>query len=164
MTGRIIQGFFPSGQAKVLTPLVQPKPWTQKPGPSAPASAVGVRVAQPHGGNNTFQVDPARLGLASGGGQMLPDTVRGKMEAAFGADFSAVRVHIGPQAERIGALAFTTGTDIYFAPGRYQPDSMQGQQLIGHELAHLVQQRQGRVRASGGGVSVVQDRALEAEA
>jgi hypothetical protein len=47
----------------------------------------------------------------------LPEAVRGKMEAALGTNFSDVRVHICPQAERIGALAFTMGTDIYFAPG-----------------------------------------------
>jgi hypothetical protein len=121
-------------------------------------------VAQPHGGNGSFAIDPVQLGLARGGGKPLPQAVLAKMEAAFGADFSAVRIHVGPQASRIGAIAFTTGNDLYFAPGRYQPDSVQGQQLIGHELAHVIQQRQGRVRASGNGVSVVQDRALEAEA
>ncbi|WP_430424693.1 DUF4157 domain-containing protein [Phenylobacterium sp.] len=105
-----------------------------------------------------------QIGLARSGGQPLPQAVLAKMEAAFGADFSAVRVHVGPQAPRIGAVAFTMGNDLYFAPGRFQPDSAQGQQLIGHELAHVVQQRQGRVRAPGSGVAVVQDRVLEAEA
>ena len=95
----------------------------------------------------------------------MPEVVRGKMEAALGADFSAVRVYVGPQAERIGAIAFTLGSDIYFAPGRYQPDTVHGQQLLGHELAHVVQQRAGRVRNPlGSGIAVVQDRALEAEA
>jgi hypothetical protein len=76
-----------------------------------------------------------------------------------------VRVHVGPQAERIGAVAFTMGSDLYFAPGRYQPESAHGQQLLGHELAHVVQQRAGRVRNPfGSGVAVVQDHALEAEA
>ena len=87
------------------------------------------------------------------------------METALRADFSAVRVHVGPQAQRIGAVAFTIGSDIYFAPGRFQPDTIHGQQLLGHELAHVVQQRQGRVRSpTGAGVVVVQDRLLEAEA
>ena len=95
----------------------------------------------------------------------MPDVVRGKMEAALGADFSNVRVYVGPQAERIGAIAFTLGSDIYFAPGRYQPDTVHGQQLLGHELAHVVQQRAGRVRNPlGSGIAVVQDHALEAEA
>jgi Domain of unknown function (DUF4157) len=70
-----------------------------------------------------------------------------------------------PQAERIGAIAFTLGSDIYFAPGRFQPDTVHGQQLLGHELAHVVQQRAGRVRNPlGSGIAVVQDHALEAEA
>jgi hypothetical protein len=38
------------------------------------------------------------------------------MEAALGANFADVRVYVGPQAERIGAIAFTVGSDIYFAP------------------------------------------------
>ena len=141
MTADVIQGFFPGGRPRLGHPV------------------------QASGAGGSFQVDPARLGLANGGGKPLARTVRGKMEAALGADFSAVRVHVGPQADRIGAVAFTLGTDIYFAPGRFQPDTPQGQQLLGHELAHVVQQRQGRVRApAGGGIAVVQDRALEAEA
>jgi hypothetical protein len=95
----------------------------------------------------------------------LPDAVRGKMEAALRSDFSNVRVHVGPQAQRIGAIAFTVGSDIYFAPGRYQPDTIQGQQLLGHELAHVVQQRANRVRNPlNTELAVVQDDALEAEA
>lgn len=111
-----------------------------------------------------FHIDPLQVGLKSGGGLPLPHAVRAKMEAALGADFSAIRVHIGPQAERIGALAFTNGNDIYFAPGRYQPDSAHGQRLLGHELTHVIQQRQGRVQASGAGVSVIHDPVLEKEA
>ncbi|MFM2045320.1 MAG: hypothetical protein RLY86_3896 [Pseudomonadota bacterium] len=120
---------------------------------------------QAHGTSRSFAVDPQQIGLVRSGGKPLPPSILAKMEAAFGTDFSAVRIHEGPQAARIGALAFTTGTDIYFAPGRYQPETLQGQQLLGHELTHVVQQRQGRVRApSGSGLSVVQDAMLEAEA
>ena len=122
------------------------------------------QVAQRFGGSDSFEIDPAQIGLARSGGRTLPQAVLAKMEAAFGADFSAVRVHVGPQASRVGAVAFTMGDDVYFAPGKFQPDSLQGQQLIGHELAHVIQQRQGRVPAPGSGITVVQDRALEAEA
>ncbi len=102
---------------------------------------------------------------ASQGGQALPEAVRAKMESALGADFSDVRIHVGPEASSIGALAFTRGSDLYFAPGQYNPASVQGQQILGHELAHVVQQRQGRVsNPFGSGVAVVQDRQLEAEA
>ncbi len=188
MTGKVIQGFFAGGWHRVPAPVAQlpavPRqsgptipaitgrtPMTQSkarllpPGPPAPAFDGRRPVAQARGSADSFQVEAGQLGLVSGGGRPLPDAVRGKMEAALGADFSAVRVHVGPQAERIGAIAFTMGTDIYFAPGRFQPDTAHGQQLLGHELAHVVQQRQGRVRnPMGTGVTVVQDRALEAEA
>lgn len=187
MAGQIIQGFFIGGamrpqpaprsaapEARLRHPTGAPPPAFA--GPAAPLQArmaagrpplahLGAgHVAQPHGGNGSFEIDPAQLGLARGGGEPLPKPVLAKMEAAFGADFSAVRVHVGPQAARIGAVAFTTGDDLYFAPGRYQPDTVQGQQLLGHELAHVLQQRQGRVRAPGNGMAVVQDRALEFEA
>jgi Domain of unknown function (DUF4157) len=99
------------------------------------------------------------------GGQPIPDQVRAKMEAAFGADFSDVRVHVGQEASAIGAIAYTWGTNIHFAPGQYSPNTIQGQKLLGHELWHVVQQRSGRVsNPFGSGVAVVQDHALEAEA
>jgi len=99
------------------------------------------------------------------GGLPLPDEVRAKMETAFSADFSDVRVHIGREASSLGAIAYTWGTNIHFAPGQYNPHTLQGQKLLGHELWHVLQQKSGRVKNPfGGGVAVVQDHALEAEA
>jgi hypothetical protein len=167
MTRCVIQGFFPGGRVKLAPTVamtVQPKAGPRPPGPPVPAFVSRAPVVQLRGAADSFAVDPRRLGLVAGGGKPLPNAVRGQMEAALGADFSAVRVHVGPQAERIGAVAFTMGNDLYFAPGRFQPDTMQGKQLLGHELAHVVQQRAGRVRAPGGALAVVQDWALEAEA
>jgi hypothetical protein len=134
-------------------------------GNRAVGAMLGRAPVQPNRDRDVFRIDRKEHGLGKGSGRPLPEAVRGEMEAALGADFSAVRVHVGLQAERIGAIAFTIGSDIYFAPGRFQPDAAHGQQLLGHELAHVVQQRQGRVHdPSGVGVAVVQDRALEAEA
>jgi hypothetical protein len=99
------------------------------------------------------------------GGWPLPRDVQAKMESSLGADFSDVRIHVGPEASAIGAIAFTWGSDIHFAPGQYNPHTPHGQSLLGHELAHVVQQRAGRVsNPFGAGVAVVQDQALEAEA
>src|ERR1041385_6706038 len=111
-------------------------------------------------------VDAFRVPLRQkAGGLPLPTEVRAKMETAFGADFSDVPVHIGHEATSLGAIAYTWGTNIHFAPGQYNPHTIQGQKLLGHELWHVVQQRSGRVRNPfGGGVAVVQDHALEAEA
>jgi Domain of unknown function (DUF4157) len=143
MRRKVIQGLFLGGRPRVPAQVAQANGPRQPPAPA-------------QGASGAFPVDPGQLGLANGSGQPLPDEVRGKMEAALDADLSAVQVHVGPQAERIGALAFTMGTDIYFAPGRFQPETVQGQQMLGHELAHVVQQREGRVRNRlGAGLAVV---------
>lgn len=99
------------------------------------------------------------------GGTLLPDPVRGKMERSFGADFSGVSVHQDGRANAMGAKAYAQGEHIHMGAGQYDPSSQAGQSLIGHELAHVVQQREGR--ASGGqgkGAAVVADASLEAEA
>lgn len=112
-------------------------------------------------GVDAFEVNLQR----KSGGWNLPKEVQTKMESALGADFSDVRIHVGSEVASIGAIAFTWGSDIHFAPGYYNPHSIQGQQLLGHELAHVLQQRAGRVRNPfGNGTAVVQDHALEAEA
>lgn len=104
---------------------------------------------------------PAR----SGRGKPLPERVRQKMEGALGADFSDVRIHVGSEAESLEAVAFTRGADIHFAPGVYSPETPQGQEVLGHELAHVVQQRAGRVALpKGAGAPINADPGLEAEA
>lgn len=69
------------------------------------------------------------------------------MESRFDHDFSGVRVHAGAEAghsaRAIGARAYTTGTDIVFAPGQYAPGTAAGRHLLAHELTHVVQQRAG---------------------
>jgi len=99
-------------------------------------------------------------------GQPLPNPLQTQMESAFNTDFSAVRIHESPHAAELGALAFTQGSEIHFAPGQYRPDDRAGQQLIGHELTHVVQQRQGRVQptASIQGILLNDSPALENEA
>ncbi len=88
------------------------------------------------------------------------------MEKSLGADFSAVRIHEGQRAASIGALAFTQGTNIHFAPGQYDPNSESGQSLLGHELTHVVQQSEGRVKADAQakGLPVNAEPGLEREA
>ena len=88
----------------------------------------------------------ARAGMVDGGAP-LDDRVRDRFEPAFGTDFSGVRVHTDPQtAGAAGALharAYTVGGDIVFNEGEYAPGSSGGQELIAHELAHVVQQGDG---------------------
>jgi hypothetical protein len=98
-------------------------------------------------------------------GVPLPEDLRRAAERLFGRDLSDVRLHVMPAASRARAQAYTIGPHIYLAPGRGDPDSEQGRQLLGHELAHVIQQREGRVRnCFGYGLAVVRDADLEAEA
>ena len=79
------------------------------------------------------------------GGRPLPVPIRRKMERSFGVDFANVRIHENNRARRYAADAITEGSAIHFAPGAYQPHTADGQELLGHELAHVVQQRRGQV-------------------
>lgn len=97
----------------------------------------------------------------------IPDPVKQRMEDSFGTDFSGVRVHPeSSKAPEVGALAYTQGTDIHFAPGQFKPDTSAGQQLLGHELAHVIQQAEGRVQPTTeiAGMAVNDNEGLEQEA
>lgn len=97
----------------------------------------------------------------------MPDELKIDMEDRFNTDFSNVRVHTeSSKAGEVGALAYTQGTDMYFAPGQFQPTTNGGKQLLGHELTHVVQQREGRVTPTGqiDGMPVNDDPQLEKEA
>ncbi len=86
----------------------------------------------------------ARPRGAPAGGRSLGAATRSHMEPRFGFDFSSVRVHHDNASERLsrslGAAAFTHGSHIYFAAGRYDPGTSAGQRLLAHELTHVVQQ------------------------
>jgi hypothetical protein len=79
-----------------------------------------------------------------GGGNALDSAAQASMGRAFNADFSGVRVHTNSQADTLNqslnARAFTTGQDIYFKQGEYNPGSSSGKELLAHELTHVVQQ------------------------
>lgn len=88
----------------------------------------------------------SRIAAQRGGGQPLPQNVRRQVEPRLGADFSGVRIHTDPEADVLNqslkARAFTTGEDIFFRRGGYNPASAAGQELLAHELTHVVQQTQ----------------------
>jgi hypothetical protein len=100
-----------------------------------------------------------------GGGSSLDAGVADKFSGSLG-DLSDVRIHTDENADRlnrsVSAKAFATGTDVYFAKGEYSPGSADGDKLIAHELAHVVQQRGA---PQGGPLSVSQPGdAMETEA
>ncbi|MFN6559710.1 MAG: DUF4157 domain-containing protein, partial [Nostoc sp. ChiSLP01] len=91
----------------------------------------------------------ASINQAKGKGQPMADDIRFRMEQAFGADFSRVKVHTDSQSDELNqsiqARAFTTGEDVFFRQGEYNPGSRGGQELLAHELTHVVQQNAGAV-------------------
>lgn len=106
--------------------------------------AMGGRgVVGPEGGPVPEDV-ASRIHAARGGGRALDPGVQREMEGALGADLAGVRLHTDPGADALsrslGARAFTTGRDVFFRQGEYAPGSSSGRRLLGHELAHVVQQ------------------------
>ncbi len=78
-------------------------------------------------------------------GEPLGAKIRRSMEPHFGHDFGNVRVHTDERAaasaSAVDARAYAAGSNIVFARGQFSPDTKPGRQLLAHELAHTVQQR-----------------------
>ncbi len=87
-----------------------------------------------------------------GVGEPLSEEAQAYYEQRFGNYFGDVRVHTGPQAaesaKAINAKAYTTGKDIVFGAGEYEPETESGKKLLAHELTHVVQQGGGKKRPS----------------
>lgn len=93
----------------------------------------------------------------------MPGDVQAKMQSSFGYDFSNVRMSENAGVTQLSNKAITAGSHVMFAPGAFRPETMAGQELIGHELSHVVSQSRGEVSAPGGD-SVVVDKSLESRA
>jgi hypothetical protein len=104
---------------------------------AAPDAAAGHSVTAATGG------EPV-----PGAGRALDAVTRAWMEPRFGTSFESVRIHDGPEAARYASLfaahAYTFGEHVVFGTGQYQPGREAGRRLIAHELAHVLQWRQGR--------------------
>jgi hypothetical protein len=85
------------------------------------------------------------IASARGGGNPLEGGLASQFGDSLGHSVSDVRVHTDSTAaaltRAVSARAFATGTDIFFAPGEYQPGTSAGRELIAHEVAHTDQQR-----------------------
>lgn len=91
--------------------------------------------------NAGFENYVSSLGIR---GKPLSAQERSFFEPRFNRDFSDVRVHTDSEAahsaQGINALAYTSGNNIVFNSGQYQPGSDYGKRLLAHELTHVVQQ------------------------
>jgi len=80
----------------------------------------------------------------AGPGSPLDAQTRRRFEPELRLDLAPVRVHTdataAASARALGAKAYTVGSHIVFAPGRYQAATDGGRELLAHELAHVAQQ------------------------
>jgi Domain of unknown function (DUF4157) len=95
-------------------------------------------------GSSVPSGSPAHVSEAlSSGGRPLDRETRNFFEPRLGYDLGNIRIHTGRTAEQsakaIDAKAYTLGSNIVFGSGEYRPDSVTGQHLIAHELAHTTQ-------------------------
>ncbi|NHZ72045.1 MAG: DUF4157 domain-containing protein [Aquificales bacterium] len=128
-------------QMKPFRPVLPHLPFLQQQEEDEEVQAKGNPMLA--GGELSGGVETA-VSSAKSGGSPIANAVRKPMEQAFGADFSGVKIHADTQADSLNqslqARAFTTGKDIFFRQGEYNPASYGGQELLAHELTHVVQQ------------------------
>jgi hypothetical protein len=95
-----------------------------------------------HGGGDMT----ALLGSA---GRPLDGDIRTDMEAGFGTDLAAVRVHAGSKAassaRALGALAYTAGRHIVLGDPAMASGAPASRQVLAHELTHVLQYRKGGI-------------------
>jgi hypothetical protein len=102
----------------------------------------------------------SRIESKAGRGENIEPGVKGQLEKGLGTDLSGVRVHTDGEADHmarsVDSVAFTSGQDIFFRSGAYDPGSREGVQLLAHEATHTVQQSQGAVAGTptAGGVAI----------
>jgi hypothetical protein len=140
---------------------------TPEPGPTNPARPLSISPIQRQTENDYEEARADRTGptvprvsppvesavhASRGRGQEMSTNARRFFESRFGTDLSSVRIHSDAQAaaaaHHLRARAFTVGSDIFFAHAQYRPESVAGKRLMGHELAHVIQQRRGSVGGS----------------
>ncbi|MBP0622471.1 eCIS core domain-containing protein [Cupriavidus consociatus] len=110
--------------------------------PGSPAAAEAGAFTSPASQLPAYAA--GRVDARRGRGEPIPKDARGTLEGHFGRDFADVRIHTDAEAARLttglNARAFTSGRDVYLAPGAWAPDTTAGLHLLAHELTHVVQQ------------------------
>lgn len=86
-------------------------------------------------------------------GHALDESTQEYFSSRFDHDFSTVRVHSDERAAKsaasLSALAYTLGPHVVFGRGQFAPATAKGRHLLGHELAHVVQQSRGGTASPG---------------
>ncbi len=124
-----------------ITPLAQRKKIVK-------GEEAQTQLVQPQAITNRFNresVGDRVLERTWNSGRPLPSIARGMMEQAFGADFRSVKIHTDIESDKLNRLlnsrAFTIDQNLFFRQGAYNPESKEGQEILAHELTHVLQQR-----------------------
>lgn len=132
---------------------------TAEPGPVLNFKSYLQRSSALTGGEASTELESS-INRAKGGGQSLDQGLQQSMGNAMGADFSSVKVHTDSTSDQLNrsmqARAFTTGNNVFFKKGEYNPGSKGGQELIAHELTHVVQQGAAGSAVQRSGDTVIQ--------
>lgn len=152
----------PPGRLRLAPP---PAPFVQRKRGGEGKERVQLKSEDDASATETAGVSTQRPAAGLGAGRPLDAETRAFFEPRFGHDFAGVRIHDDTAAEASAhsthALAYTFGHQIVFRSGQYSPTTDEGRCLLGHELAHVVQQSGGAGRVQGAGLD---HDAYEAEA
>ncbi len=115
----------------------------RSPSPGLDTRPGPVRLAGGRRAASGFAAPPVVKNVLASPGQPLSVSARNFFEPRFGHSLAHVMVHTGPLADEstraIGADAFTSGSAVVFANGRYSPSTPEGRRLLAHELVHTMQ-------------------------
>ena len=157
VAGQVMRMLEPDLQTKPLvsqhpqiTPIQRLCPECEEEMPHQPMEEEQQRIQTQAVADSPSEVAPdleSKIQSQRGSGQPLPESSRNFFGPRMGTDFSSVRVHNSVTADNLNqalnARAFTTGQDIFFRHGEYNPGSSSGKELLAHELTHVVQQGKG---------------------
>ncbi|MGZ4353072.1 MAG: eCIS core domain-containing protein, partial [Gaiellaceae bacterium] len=125
---------------KRLAPPAKPRPKPPKPPVGRPELRKDLAQAEPPPAEHPKVETPARGRSA---GKPLAPVQRERLEQAFDADLSHVRVHTDEHAREsarlLGAEAYTAGDHVYF--GHSRSPNAGHEPLLAHELTHVLQER-----------------------
>lgn len=125
---------------QMFTPIAKGAPLDIRPDPAVEYEEPGMQPAA--ASDRTLEPRPQRL-PARGEGRPLAEAERPALERAFGQDLRHVRVHAGGEGEAMtrafGADALASGSHVFLRQS-LDPRQGRGQQVMQHELAHVLQQ------------------------
>lgn len=140
-------------------PVREPAPVTKQETENDPVSGIMAggnqmvaRLLEGDGASTAGDQLAGQIRAQLGGGSPLPAQLRTQMETGLGTSLSNVRLHTDATAanlsNQLNAHAFTTGNDVFFNSGAYNPNTPEGYSTLAHELTHTVQQSSGPVEGT----------------